>query len=66
MDRARLCPHKQQRASRPHLQALGIPADEGYPGPLNACSPGRFEPDSGAAADHNHGLPEEFRLALTG
>ena len=46
------------------LEALGIPAGEDHLGPLSACSPGRFEPDSGAAADHNDGLPEEFRFAL--
>ena len=47
------------------IEAVGIPAGEDHLGPLSACSPGRFEPDSGAAADHNDGLPEEFRLALT-
>ena len=52
--------------ARGALEALGIPAGEDQPGPLGACSPGRFEPDAGAAADHDDGLPEEFRLALDG
>src|SRR5579872_2330630 len=36
-------------------EALGIPASEDHLGPLSARSPGRFEPDSRAAADHNDG-----------
>ena len=52
--------------ARGAFKAHGIPPGEDHPGPLNACSPGRFEPHSGAAADHNDGLPEEFRLAPTG
>jgi hypothetical protein len=27
---------------------------------------GRFEPDAGATADHDDGLPKEFRSALDG
>ena len=27
------------------------------------CSSGRFESDAGAPADHDHGLPEQFRFA---
>jgi hypothetical protein len=52
--------------ARGAFKAFGIPPGEDHPGPLNACSPGRFEPHAGAAADHNHRLPEEFRLAPTG
>ena len=52
--------------ARGALEALGIPAGEDHLCPLSACSPGRFETDSRAAADHNDGLPEEFELALTG
>jgi hypothetical protein len=48
------------------LQALNIPTSEDQLGSLSACSSGRFEPDSGATADHNDGLPEEFRFALDG
>lgn len=48
------------------LKAFGIPAGEDQLGPLSACSPGRFEPDTGATADHDDGLPEEFRFALDG
>ena len=33
-------------------------------GSLGARAPGRLEPDAGAAADHDDGLPEELRLAL--
>ena len=47
-------------------EALGIPAGEDHVGPLGACASGRFEPDAGAAADHDDGLPEEFRFALAG
>ena len=50
--------------ARGALEALGIPAGEDHLGPLSACSPRRFEPYAGAAADHNDGLPEEFRFAL--
>jgi len=35
-------------------------------GALSARSSGRFEPDSGATADHNDGLPEELRFAQDG
>jgi hypothetical protein len=35
-------------------------------GALSARSSGRFEPDSGAIADHNDGLPEELRFAQDG
>jgi hypothetical protein len=46
------------------LEALGIPASEGYLGPLHACSSRRFKPDAAATADHDNGLPEEFWFAL--
>jgi hypothetical protein len=48
------------------LQALGIPAGEDKPGPLRACSPGRFEPDAGATANHDDSLPKKFRFSLDG
>ena len=44
--------------------ALGITARKDQLGSLNACAPGRLEPDAGATADHDDGLPEEFRSAL--
>jgi hypothetical protein len=34
--------------------------------PLSACSSRRFEPDAGTTADHDDGLPAEFRFALDG
>ena len=52
--------------ARGALEALGIPGGEDHVGPLSACSSGRFEPDAGATADHDDGLPEEFRFALDG
>jgi hypothetical protein len=52
--------------ARGALEALGIPAGEDQVGALGACSPGRSEPDAGAAADHDDGLPEEFRSARDG
>ena len=45
---------------------LGIPAGENQPGSLSARSSCRFEPDAGATADHDDGLPEEFWFALNG
>jgi hypothetical protein len=48
------------------LKALGIPASEDQPGPLSACSSGRFQPYAGAAADYNDSLPKEFRFAPDG
>ena len=35
-------------------------------GALGAGSPGRFEPDAGAAADDDDGLAEQLRFALGG
>src|SRR5262249_23641904 len=52
--------------ARGALEALGIPAGEDQLGPLSACSSGRFEPNAGAPADHDDGLPEKFRFALDG
>ena len=49
--------------ARGALEALGIPAGEDHLCPLSACSPGRFETDSRAAADHNDGLPSDELLA---
>jgi hypothetical protein len=48
------------------LKALRIPGSEDQPGPLSACSSGRFEPNASAAADYNDSLPEEFRFAPDG
>jgi hypothetical protein len=47
-------------------QALGVPSREDHAGPLSACSPGRFEPDAGATADHDDGLPEDFSFTPKG
>src|SRR5205814_5700200 len=52
--------------ARGALQALRIPAGEDHLGPLAACSSGRLEPNARATADHDYGLPEQFRLALRG
>jgi len=52
--------------ARGDLEPLGIAAGEDQLGPLSACSSGGFEPDAGATADHDDGLPEEFRFALDG
>jgi hypothetical protein len=46
------------------LDAFRIAAGENQLGPSSACSPTRFEPDAGATADDDDGLPEEFRFAL--
>jgi len=50
------CSGHRVRAPRGALEALGIPAGEDHLCPLSACSPGRFETDSRAAADHNDGF----------
>ena len=57
-----------QRAElgRGALQALGIPASEDYVRPFSAGSSGGLEPDAGATADHDDGLPEQFRFAMAG
>ena len=46
------------------LQALGIPAREDHVRALLARASRRFEPDAGATADHDDGLPEQFRFAM--
>jgi hypothetical protein len=46
------------------LEALGIPGREDDVSPLGACASRCFEPDSGASADEDDRLPEEFRFAL--
>src|SRR5262245_15554914 len=48
------------------LEALGIPGGEDEPGSLSVCSPGRFETDAGATADHDDYLAAEFRLVRDG
>ena len=45
------------------LQPLGIAAGEDDVGALGAGAAGRLEPDAGAAADHDDGLPAQLRLA---
>ena len=60
------CGAQRVELARGALEALGIPAGEDHLGPLSACSSGRFEPDAGAAADHDDGLPEEFWFAMNG
>ena len=57
-----------QRAEfgRGALQALGIAARQDDVGALGACPPGGLEPDAGAAADHDDGLPGQFRFTLDG
>jgi hypothetical protein len=45
------------------LEAFGVAAGEDDAGALGAGSPGRFQPDARAAADHDDGLSEQFRLA---
>ena len=52
--------------ARGALQALRIPAGEDHLGPLSTCASGRLEPNARATADHDYGLPEQFRLALRG
>jgi hypothetical protein len=48
------------------LEAVGIAAGQDDAGALGAGSAGGFEPDAGAAADHDDGLPGQFRFALGG
>jgi hypothetical protein len=47
------------------MEAFGIPAGEDEGGSLLARSPGRFEPDAGATADHDDGSPGKLRFALS-
>src|SRR5882724_9788184 len=69
LEGSRICGIEDRCAQRVEFargapQALGIPAGEDQLGTLSACSSGRFEPDAGATADHDYGLPEQFRFAL--
>jgi hypothetical protein len=48
------------------LKALGIPAGEDQPGPFSARSSGRFQPDAGAASNHDDSLPQQFGFAPDG
>ena len=43
-------------------EALGVPAGEDDLGAFGAGAPGRLEPDAGAAAEDDDGLPEQGRL----
>ena len=55
---------RARRVERGLLEALGIAAGEDDVGALGARAPGGLEPDPGAAADDDDGLPEQLRLAL--
>jgi hypothetical protein len=48
------------------LQAVRISAGKDDVGRLGPCSPCRCQPNAGAAADHDDGLPEQFRFAPGG
>jgi hypothetical protein len=48
------------------LQPVGIAAGQDHVGTLGACAPCGLQPDAGAAADHDDGLPEQLRLARGG
>jgi hypothetical protein len=48
------------------LKTLGIPAGEGQPGPLSACSSGRFEPNASAAANTTTVCPRSSGSRGTG
>ena len=52
-------------ARRP-LEAFGAPGGEDDLSPFRASVSGRFESDAGATADHNDGLPQQFRFPLGG
>jgi hypothetical protein len=52
--------------ARRSLEPLAIPAGKDDLGALTAGAAGSFEPDSGAAADEDDGLAEQFRLAGIG
>jgi hypothetical protein len=45
------------------LQAIRVARGEDQFGSLGAGTPGGLEPDAGATADHDDGLPGELRLA---
>jgi hypothetical protein len=46
------------------LQAFRIATREDHLRPFRARSSRRFEPDTCAAADHDDGLPKQFRFAM--
>ena len=48
------------------LKGFGIAAGEDHLSALGVRSSGCFEPDAGATADHDDGLPEEFWFAVDG
>src|SRR5262249_57840877 len=48
------------------LEALRIAPGKDDAGALGAGSPGGLQPDAAAAADHNDGLAEQYRIALGG
>ena len=50
-------------SGRRPLEPVGIAAGEDDGGALGARPAGGFEPDPGAAADHDDGLPGQFRFA---
>src|SRR5215470_19105656 len=52
--------------ARGALERLGVSGSENDVCSLGARASGRFESDSGAAADDNNGLPEEFGAARDG
>jgi hypothetical protein len=49
---------------RSALETLGIPSGEDNFGSFGACSSGRFQSNTGAPANHDHSLPNEFRFVL--
>ncbi len=68
LERGRSRWRRRPRCSRAELgrgllEALGIAAGQDDVGALGAGAPGGLEPDAGAAADHDDGLPEQLRLA---
>jgi hypothetical protein len=48
------------------LQAVGVAAGQDDLGALGAGLAGGLQPDAGAAADHDEGLPGQFWFALAG
>src|SRR5690349_6900842 len=52
--------------ARGALKALGIPAGQNQLCARSPGSPGRFESDSGATADHDDDLSEKFRFVRDG
>src|SRR5262245_29130489 len=65
LERDRIQCVEGRSAARPDLlcgtlQAFGITAGDDHAGPCAARSSRCFEPDAGAATDHDDGLPEQF------